>query len=304
MDNLNNIFIYIAIFCIIFFSYLFVQLFLNGSAMVGSRQSSVKLPAFFSVGYWLFSLFSVSIGTIWKKYQPVAFEKMQKRLTIANIKLSAELVFTSQVLVCIVSAIVTFFAVLFLFAEPFFALVGMGIIGFCGFFYPKNIVDNMAQSRQESIIKSLPFAIDLLASAMKSGLDFSAAVRYYVANERKDLPLAQEFSLALRDMELGKTRIEALDSMAKKIQSDEFTSFISAIIHGTEVGASIVETLKVQGAEMRRVRFNVAERKAARAPSIMILPIALFIMPAFFMVIAAPIFIKMQATGGMGAIFK
>ena len=272
--------------------------------MVGSRQSSVKLPAFFSVGYWLFSLFSVSIGTIWKKYQPVAFEKMQKRLTIANIKLSAELVFTSQVLVCIVSAIVTFFAVLFLFAEPFFALVGMGIIGFCGFFYPKNIVDNMAQSRQESIIKSLPFAIDLLASAMKSGLDFSAAVRYYVANERKDLPLAQEFSLALRDMELGKTRIEALDSMAKKIQLDEFTSFISAIIHGTEVGASIVETLKVQGAEMRRIRFNVAERKAARAPSIMILPIALFIMPAFFMVIAAPIFIKMQATGGMGAIFK
>ena len=304
MDNLNNIFIYIAIFCIIFFSYLFVQLFLNGSAMVGSRQSSVKLPAFFSVGYWLFSLFSVSIGTIWKKYQPVAFEKMQKRLTIANIKLSAELVFTSQVLVCIVSAIVTFFAVLFLFAEPFFALIGMSVIGFCGFFYPKNIVDNMAQSRQESIIKSLPFAIDLLASAMKSGLDFSAAVRYYVANERKDLPLAQEFSLALRDMELGKTRIEALDSMAKKIQLDEFTSFISAIIHGTEVGASIVETLKVQGAEMRRVRFNVAERKAARAPSIMILPIALFIMPAFFMVIAAPIFIKMQATGGMGAIFK
>ena len=304
MDNLNNIFIYIAIFCIIFFSYLFVQLFLNGSAMEGSRQSSVKLPAFFSVGYWLFSLFSVSIGTIWKKYQPVAFEKMQKRLTIANIKLSAELVFTSQVLVCIVSAIVTFFAVLFLFAEPFFALIGMSVIGFCGFFYPKNIVDNVAQSRQESIIKSLPFAIDLLASAMKSGLDFSAAVRYYVANERKDLPLAQEFSLALRDMELGKTRIEALDSMAKKIQLDEFTSFISAIIHGTEVGASIVETLKVQGAEMRRVRFNVAERKAARAPSIMILPIALFIMPAFFMVIAAPIFIKMQATGGMGAIFK
>lgn len=55
---------------------------------------------------------------------------------------------------------------------------------------------------------------------------------------------------------------------------------------------------------MRRVRFNIAERKAARAPSVMILPIAIFIMPAFFMVIAAPIFIKLQATGGMGAIFK
>ena len=304
MENQNNIFIYIPIFCIIFFSYLFVQMFFTSQAQENGKLSSGKLPAFFAMGYKLFVSFSVSIGKLWKQYNAGAYEKMQKQLLVANIKLPAEIVFTSQVLMCMLSGIIAFFVVMLLFVEPFIAVLGSLIAGFCGYFYPKNIVDNAAQTRKESIIKSLPFAIDLLASAMKSGLDFSAAVRYYVTNERKDLPLAQEFAVALRDMELGKTRIEALDSMAQKIQIDEFTAFISAIIHGTEVGASIVETLKVQGTEMRRVRFNVAERKAARAPSIMILPIALFIMPAFFMVIAAPIFIKMQATGGIGAILK
>lgn len=305
MSNLNNIFVYIAIFCAIFFSYLFIQMFLTEAPKIGAnKQTRGKLPIFFAMGYWLFSMFSVSIGALWKKHSSNAYEKMQQSLIASNLKLTPEIIFTSQFLMCIISATLVFFAVLFLFAELSFGVIGALVAGFCGFFYPKNIIDNIVQYRQESIIKTLPFAIDLLASAMKSGLDFSAAVRYYVANERKDLPLVQEFTIALRDMELGKTRIEALDSMAKKIQLEEFSTFISAIIHGTEVGASIVDTLKVQGTEMRRVRFNIAERKAARAPSVMILPIAIFIMPAFFMVIAAPIFIKLQATGGMGAIFK
>ena len=305
MESMNNVFIYIAIFGIIFVSYLFVQMFLDGPQADSSRKKALgQLPFFFSTGYWFFSMFSMSVGQVWKSRNPAACEKLQKRITAANLRLSAEIVFTSQILTGIIAGIVIFFVVLFLFSEPLFGLIGLVIGGFSGFYYPRNIIDVQVQHRQESIIKSLPFAIDLIASAMKSGLDFSAAVRYYVANERKDLPLAQEFAIALRDMELGKTRVEALDSMAQKIQLDEFTSFTSAVIHGTEVGASIVETLKVQGAEMRRVRFNVAERKAARAPSIMILPIALFILPAFILVIAAPIFIKVQSTSGMGAFFK
>ena len=67
--------------------------------------------------------------------------------------------------------------------------------------------------------------------------------------------------------------------------------------HGTEIGASIVDTMRVQGEEMRRARFNRAERKAARAPSIMILPIAVFIMPAIFVVIGTPVLIRIQSSG-------
>ncbi|MBR3822581.1 MAG: type II secretion system F family protein, partial [Kiritimatiellae bacterium] len=78
---------------------------------------------------------------------------------------------------------------------------------------------------------------------------------------------------------------------------DAFTSFAAAVTHGIEVGASIVETMKIQGEEMRRVRFNIAERKAARAASAMILPIAIFIMPAFFIVIGVPVYLKVCSSG-------
>ena len=69
------------------------------------------------------------------------------------------------------------------------------------------------------------------------------------------------------------------------------------------IGASIVDTMKVQAEEMRRARFNIAERKAARAPSIMILPIAVFIMPAIFIVIGIPVLLKISSSG-LGGLMK
>ena len=93
------------------------------------------------------------------------------------------------------------------------------------------------------------------------------------------------------------SRVDALSSMANRIQSPTFTSFVDAVAHGSEVGASMVGTLRMQGEDMRRARFNIAERKAQRAPSIMIFPMAIFIVPAVFIVIGVPVWMRLQSTG-------
>jgi pilus assembly protein TadC len=181
---------------------------------------------------------------------------------------------------------------------------GAGLLfGVLGLMTPSMKVAKLAEDRITAIIHSLPFAIDLIGAAMRSGLDFSAAIRYYVGTENKNNPLAVEFGVMLKQMELGKNRIEALEDMARRIQNDDFSSFAGAVAHGTEIGASIVDTMKVQAEEMRRARFNIAERKAARAPSIMILPIAVFIMPAIFIVIGIPVLLKISSSG-LGGLMK
>ena len=109
--------------------------------------------------------------------------------------------------------------------------------------------------------------------------------------------------MMLRQLELGKTRIQAIEDMSGRIQTDGFSTFTAAVAHGFEVGASIVETMKLQGAEMRRIRFNIAERKAARAASAMIFPIAVFIMPAMFLIIGTPILIQVFSSG-LGGLMK
>lgn len=174
------------------------------------------------------------------------------------------------------------------------SFVGIGAV--IGWLYPDSALKGYVEERQTALVRALPFAIDLMGSAMRAGLEFGAAMRYFVGL-RTGGPLEEEFSEVLKDIELGKSRSEALSDMAWRVQVEAFTAFVGVVSYGTEIGASIVNTLKIHGEDLRRERFNIAERKAARAPSLMILPLAVFIMPAVFIFIITPIIMQMKATG-------
>ena len=175
------------------------------------------------------------------------------------------------------------------------ATVATCVLFSVGWMLPSLALSAAAQLRQEEIVRSLPFAIDLMGSAMRSGLDFGAAMRYYTTLGTGGA-LESEFSRVLRDASLGKPIAESLQDMAGRVRIKTFTAFAGVIAYGTEVGASIADTLKIHGAEMRRERFSLAEQKAARAPSVMIFPIAMFILPAVFLIIFVPVLLQFMAT--------
>ena len=59
--------------------------------------------------------------------------------------------------------------------------------------------------------------------------------------------MRDEFLRMLHEMELGVTRISALRNMALRVQIKEFTSFVSAIELGTELGSPLTETMESRG---------------------------------------------------------
>lgn len=189
---------------------------------------------------------------------------------------------------CLMTFIMTLNWVYALLAGLFFALLG--------WYYPVTWLERMAVERKDKMSKNLPYAIDLITVAMEAGQDFGAAVRNLV-NEGPHGPLRDEFGVALRQTELGKSRVEALKAMCERIQIDEFRSLVTSVIQSSEMGASIAATLKIQAQEIRRRRYQRAERQAARAPSLMLIPTALFILPAVFIVIFVPIMIRASASG-------
>lgn len=195
---------------------------------------------------------------------------------------------------CLVTFILSFNWAYALLAGLFFALLG--------WYYPVAWVNRLAVERKDRMSKSMPYAIDLITVAMEAGQDFGAAVRNLV-NDGPHGPLRDEFGVTLRQVELGKSRIDALKSMSDRIQLDEFRSLVTSVIQSSEMGASISATLKIQAEEIRRRRFQNAERKAARAPSLMLIPTALFILPAVFIIIFVPIVIRAMQSG-MGEMFK
>lgn len=197
----------------------------------------------------------------------------------------------------VTGAVATVFGALLYIAVPEHpgAMAGAwAFLSFVGWSYPSLRLESHVQWRQNEITRAMPFSIDLMSSAMKAGLDFGAAMRYYESLKIPG-PLTEEFGAVLKDVELGKSRVEALNDMAARVQTDTLKSFAGVVAYGTEIGASISDTLRVQGEEMRRARFHIAERKAARAPSLMIMPLAVFILPAVFIIIIVPVMMQMGA---------
>jgi len=256
----------------------------------------------------LFKAFSNEIETIGQmigppidRSSPLQAVRIRKDLIAANLPMQINDVRGMQGLACVSLGMVAGIGVFLYEMNWSHALIACVFFALLGWVYPVSWVGSTARRRKDAMSKALPYAIDLVTVSMQAGQDFGAAVRHLV-NEGPRGPLRDEFSVMLRETELGKSRIEALKAMGERIQLDEFRSLVTSVIQSSEMGASIAATLKLQAEEIRRARYHKAERQAARAPSLMLVPVALFILPAVFIVIFTPIMIRFQESGmgGMG----
>lgn len=257
-----------------------------------------RLPALYKLFWKPIYLMENAVGGV----LAATFERKTRRygefIGASGLPLTPGRVYVCQLLSAPVFGVVGTIAYAMSFVTPFFATLFVVFMFFVGWQMPAIALQNCAERRQAEITKSLPFAIDLIGSAMRAGLEFSAAMRYYT-NLGGGGALEEEFSRVIQDVTLGKPFTESLQSMADRLHIKSFTAFVSVVSYGAEIGASIAATLKLHGAELRRERFSLAEQKAARTPSLMIFPLALFIMPAVFIIIFVPVLMQYQATKAM-----
>lgn len=161
-----------------------------------------------------------------------------------------------------------------------------------GFFFPTLRVRDRIKKRQEIIVIAIPDAVDLLTISVEAGLDFMTALRRVVEKQRPG-PLKDELERFFRQIELGRTRRDALKEMANRVQLDDLSNTCSALIQADRLGSSIAPVLRTQSDVLRTRRMQRAEKKAMEAPIKMMAPLLACIFPAVFIVIFAPLFIQM-----------
>lgn len=290
---LTCILVFLCVFATYFVADSLVRLpRLDTASVTGYASLPALIRRFYPLMFWGEEMFGRRLAAL----RPERADVIRRQLLLANIPLTPGAVLGSQAALALAGAFVGL--LLFAFSAHASAALAFGsLLAFCGWFIPPTALQSCAENRRVAILRGLPFAIDLIGSAMHAGLDFNAAVRYYVGLGLRT-PVAEEFGVMLREAELGKSRVEALQSMAERVQTPVFTSFVDAVAHGIEVGASLVGTMRQQGEDMRRARFHIAEEKAARAPSLMILPLAVFIMPAVFVMVFVPVYLRYKAARG------
>ncbi len=155
-----------------------------------------------------------------------------------------------------------------------------------GFWLPDILIYNSGLKRQQTIRKTLADALDLLTVSVEAGLGFDAALSQVARNTSG--PIAGEFFRVLQEMQIGKSRREALRGLGERTTVPELRTFTSAIVQGDTLGIPIANVLREQAKEMRIKRQQRAEEQAQKVSVKMMFPLVLFIMPALFVIVIGP----------------
>lgn len=168
-----------------------------------------------------------------------------------------------------------------------------------GYVLPDILLGRQARRRQDRIRRALPDALDLLVVCAEAGLGLNAAIQRVADEIEIQHPdLAGELQAAIMQTRAGYDVRSALKELAERTDVQDITAFVTMLLQSMRFGTSISETLRIFADEMRDKRLQRAQEKAAKLSVKILIPIALFIMPAFLVVAMGPAVLSlMQALG-------
>ena len=162
----------------------------------------------------------------------------------------------------------------------------MGVLLFA--IQPMLWLKSALKARHLSIMKSLPFVLDILTLSVEAGMDFISALQRNCKTRRLD-PLNEELLRMTKEIQVGLSRKEALKNMSDRVRQPDLKSVAYALIQADELGVSIGSILRIQSDQLRQRRFDRAEKLANEAPTKMLGPLILFIFPAVFIILLGPV---------------
>ncbi|HEV3100935.1 MAG TPA: type II secretion system F family protein [Candidatus Dormibacteraeota bacterium] len=163
-----------------------------------------------------------------------------------------------------------------------FLVVGVVI----GFYLPVLWLDQLVRARRAEIEAALPNALDVVAISMEAGLGLDRALEQLVRHQEG--PLTLLVARALREIELGRPRADALEDMAAATGVEDFTALIRSIIHAERTGVPIARTIAAHAALMRVKRRLHIRAEAARASLKILLPTVGCVFPTLWLILLGP----------------
>lgn len=172
-------------------------------------------------------------------------------------------------------------------AIVFAVLANMVVFVFYRFSTAKKITN-----RTHEIIKDLPYSLDLITVSVEAGLSLDGAIGRIVGGIKG--PLSDEFGITLKEMRMGIEKKEALSNMANRIDNRDLSMILSSIVQADELGVSLGKILRIEGAQLREKRKQIARERAMKAPVKILFPLVFFIFPTIFLVLLGPTAINLM----------
>jgi tight adherence protein C len=164
-----------------------------------------------------------------------------------------------------------------------------------GLLLPDMVVKQMRRRFMARLEKGLPDALDMMVICAQAGLGLGPGI-VRVADEMKRSyrDLAIEFSLTASELQImSDTRI-ALHNLGQRTGLEGFRRLAMTLIQTIQYGTPLSEALRTLSAEMRQEALTAFEESAARLPTMLTLPMIIFILPCVFLIAGGPAVIQVM----------
>jgi tight adherence protein C len=169
---------------------------------------------------------------------------------------------------------------------PLLLATGCGI---GGWFVPALLVGRSIKARTKAVVAGLPDALELLVICVEAGLAFEDGLGRVVGELETSRPiLAEELAFTAADLKILPSREAALANLAERIDAPSVGSVVTTLNQTLRYGTPLAQALRMVASELRNDTLVRLEERANQLPSLMTIPMMLFIMPTIFLIVAGP----------------
>ncbi len=162
-------------------------------------------------------------------------------------------------------------------------------IGYYYLFYYIFIVRKLKRRISRLDYQALQF-FEILTLTLESGRNLEQSL--IVTCDNVDSELSDEFKKALLEMNFGKSLLEALEDMKKRIPSETINNIILNIIQTNQFGNSILDTMYNQIDFLREKQILEIKGQINKIPNKVSIVSVIFIVPLIMVLILGPYLIE------------
>jgi tight adherence protein C len=167
-----------------------------------------------------------------------------------------------------------------------------------GFLLPDWDLERRVSQRRGLVLMELPTILDMLTLATSAGMALEQALEE-VARQSEGV-VARELRVIARELALGQRRTlpEALAGLSERLGTPEVEHILGRLSAAYEQGLPLGQALPAHAQALReRQRLHIVE-EGGKASVRMLLPVALLILPALFVVVLVPAAAELTRLGG------
>lgn len=165
-------------------------------------------------------------------------------------------------------------------------------------------LDRALSARRSRVAMETPVLLDLLTIYLEAGQPFDASLgRASIALEKSFPVIAQEAGFLIKDLDMSVDREKTLREFGDRLATNTAKTFVNIVVQSERRGNAVAPSLRMLAKESRKEVITDIERKAQKLPTVMQLPMFLFILPAIFASVLGPAVIQIMQTfsGGLVA---